>query len=288
MGPPDHEVLRLLRRRPAADPVQAGGGVAAAWAARGAGERVSRARSVLFCDRERRRGRGSGPLPHGRRVLPGPCPGRWSGPCGCRCSGARPGNGRPSGLHGAAFVCYEPGSPLTYGAPRRTPGLTHGTRGTGHDQGHLGGLPRLGGGRPRAVGDPKERCDFTLETAHTGPLARPGGGPPPGARRSPAPGSATCRGRRAAAVQGRDVAAPHRGPVARSAPPPAGLLEDVTGRGPLGDRRRRPARLAGGAGQSRRSGWRGSGCRSAAADVRRIKRSQISVGAGRSRGNHEA
>ncbi len=42
VGPADHEVLRLLRRGPAADPVAAGLGLADARSSRGAGQRVTR------------------------------------------------------------------------------------------------------------------------------------------------------------------------------------------------------------------------------------------------------
>ena len=82
--------------------------------------------------------------------------------------------GRPGGLYGVAFVGYEPGSDLTYSEllvarPVRGPG---------------GATPRIeitdiwvdspasmAGGRA-LWGIPKELCDFTLETSHSGPLSR--------------------------------------------------------------------------------------------------------------------
>lgn len=92
---------------------------------------------------------------------------------------------RPDGLYGAAFVSYEPGSPLTYSEllvarPVRT---GHGRRVS------ILGLSRalsarveisdiwvdspasMAGGRDLwAI--PKSLCDFTLDASHTGPLAR--------------------------------------------------------------------------------------------------------------------
>ena len=62
--------------------------------------------------------------------------------------------GRRDGVYGAAFVSYEPGSELTYSEvlvarPASRP------RPPGGDHRHLGRLPRVGGGRPRALGHPQ-------------------------------------------------------------------------------------------------------------------------------------
>ena len=79
---------------------------------------------------------------------------------------------RPDGLYGAAFVSYEPGSPLTYSEllvarPVRT---GHGRRVSISDI-WVDSPASMAGGRDLwAI--PKELCDFTLDASHTGPLAR--------------------------------------------------------------------------------------------------------------------
>lgn len=78
---------------------------------------------------------------------------------------------RPAGVYGAAFVSYEPGSPLTYSEllvarPLRT---------SGHRRVSITDIwvdspaSRAGGRELWAI--PKEPCDFDLETEHRGPLS---------------------------------------------------------------------------------------------------------------------
>jgi len=80
---------------------------------------------------------------------------------------------RPDGVHGAAFVSYEPGSVLTYSEllvahPVRTD--EHGRRVSISDI-WVDSPESMDGGR-ELWAIPKDLCDFTLETSHTGPLSR--------------------------------------------------------------------------------------------------------------------
>ena len=63
---------------------------------------------------------------------------------------------RPAGVYGAAFVSYGPGSDLTYSELLvARPAKSARPRAPGQHHRHLGGLPRVGRGRPRALGDPE-------------------------------------------------------------------------------------------------------------------------------------
>lgn len=80
---------------------------------------------------------------------------------------------RADGIHGAAFVSYEPGSPLTYSEllvahPVRDE--THGRRVSISDIWVDSPASVAGGRELWAI--PKGLCDFTLDTHHTGPLSR--------------------------------------------------------------------------------------------------------------------
>lgn len=80
---------------------------------------------------------------------------------------------RPAGIYGAAFVSYEPDSPLTYSELlvarlARSPG--HGRCITINDIWVDSPASRSGGRELWAI--PKELCDFRLETSHVGPLSR--------------------------------------------------------------------------------------------------------------------
>jgi acetoacetate decarboxylase len=80
---------------------------------------------------------------------------------------------RPAGLYGAAFVSYEPGSPLTYSellVARPVP--VPGRRGRGVSVTDIwvdSPASRAGGRELWAI--PKELCDFDLDTVHRGPLS---------------------------------------------------------------------------------------------------------------------
>ena len=77
--------------------------------------------------------------------------------------------GRPAGIHGAAFVSYEEGSPLTYSEllVARPSGRS---RVTIEDIWVDSPASMAGGRELWAI--PKELCDFTLDSSHTGPLSR--------------------------------------------------------------------------------------------------------------------
>lgn len=81
--------------------------------------------------------------------------------------------GHPDGVHGAAFVSYEPGSPLTYSellVARPVSSAEHGRRVSISDIWVDSPASRQGGRELWAI--PKGLCDFTLDTSHTGPLSR--------------------------------------------------------------------------------------------------------------------
>jgi len=79
---------------------------------------------------------------------------------------------RPAGVYGAAFVSYEEGSPLTYSeflVARPVATDTAGRRVTITDI-WVDSPASVAGGR-ELWGIPKELCDFSFETSHTGPLS---------------------------------------------------------------------------------------------------------------------
>ena len=78
---------------------------------------------------------------------------------------------RPAGVYGAAFVTYEEGSPLTYRellVARPIATDEHGRRVTITDI-WVDSPESVAGGR-ELWAFPKGLCDFTFDTAHTGPL----------------------------------------------------------------------------------------------------------------------
>ena len=79
---------------------------------------------------------------------------------------------RPDGVYGAAFVNYEPGSPLTYSELLVARPVTsgHGRRVNITDIWVDSPASMAGGRELWAI--PKDLCDFALDTSHTGPLAR--------------------------------------------------------------------------------------------------------------------
>jgi hypothetical protein len=80
---------------------------------------------------------------------------------------------RPAGVYGAAFVSYEEGSPLTYSellVARPVTSEEHGRRVTITDIWVDSPASVAGGRELWAI--PKDLCDFTLESGHTGPLSR--------------------------------------------------------------------------------------------------------------------
>jgi len=77
--------------------------------------------------------------------------------------------GRPRGAYAAAFVSYEPGSPLTYSELLVARHLG-GTRVQVTDIWVDSPASRAGGRELWAI--PKELADFGLDTRHTGPLSR--------------------------------------------------------------------------------------------------------------------
>jgi acetoacetate decarboxylase len=80
---------------------------------------------------------------------------------------------RPAGVYGAAFVRYEEGSPLTYSellVGRAVDSGEHGRRVTITDIWVDSPASVAGGRQLWAI--PKDLCDFTFETSHTGPLSR--------------------------------------------------------------------------------------------------------------------
>ena len=159
---------------------------------------------------------------------------------------------RPAGVYGAAFVSYEEGSPLTYSellVARPISTDEDGRRVTITDIWVDSPASVAGGRELWAI--PKGLCDFTLESAHTGPLTT-------------TEWTARSAARRSRRARFRDVsrAAPrlpfkggtwqpgHRGHRRRGAHrDPPGLLEGAAGPGALGHQPRRPARLAAGARQ---------------------------------------
>lgn len=81
--------------------------------------------------------------------------------------------GRPDGIHGVAFVSYEPGSVLTYSellVAHPVASAEHGRRVSISDI-WVDSPESMEGGR-ELWAIPKDLCDFTLDTGHTGPLAR--------------------------------------------------------------------------------------------------------------------
>jgi hypothetical protein len=80
---------------------------------------------------------------------------------------------RTAGVYGAAFVCYEPGSQLTYSellVARPVRSEAHGRRVEIVDI-WVDSPESLAGGRSLwAI--PKGLCDFTFDTGHTGPWSR--------------------------------------------------------------------------------------------------------------------
>lgn len=82
-------------------------------------------------------------------------------------------DGHPDGIHGAAFVSYEQGSPLTYSellVARPVSSGEHGRAVSISDIWVDSPESRQGGRELWAI--PKGLCDFVLETGHTGPLSR--------------------------------------------------------------------------------------------------------------------
>ena len=79
--------------------------------------------------------------------------------------------GRPRGRYAAAFVSYEPGSPLTYSELLVARWLG-GTRVQVTDIWVDSPVSRAGGRELWAI--PKELADFGLDTRHAGPLSRTG------------------------------------------------------------------------------------------------------------------
>lgn len=80
---------------------------------------------------------------------------------------------RPAGVYGAAFVSYEEGSQLTYSellVARPVTSSEHGRRVSITDIWVDSPASVAGGRELWAI--PKDLCDFTLETSHTGPLSR--------------------------------------------------------------------------------------------------------------------
>ncbi|MCW2792243.1 MAG: hypothetical protein JWO76_1341 [Nocardioides sp.] len=81
--------------------------------------------------------------------------------------------GHADGVHGAAFVSYEPGSPLTYSellVARLVRSPEHDRRVSISDIWVDSPASMRGGRELWAI--PKGLCDFTLDTSHTGPLSR--------------------------------------------------------------------------------------------------------------------
>jgi hypothetical protein len=79
---------------------------------------------------------------------------------------------RPAGIYGAAFVSYEPGSPLTYSellVARLADTDEHGRRVSITDIWVDSPASVAGGRELWAI--PKGLCDFDLDTSHRGPLA---------------------------------------------------------------------------------------------------------------------
>lgn len=79
---------------------------------------------------------------------------------------------RPAGIYGAAFVSYEPGSPLTYSellVARLVPTEHHG-RCVSITDIWVDSPASVAGGR-ELWAIPKGLCDFELETSHRGPVS---------------------------------------------------------------------------------------------------------------------
>ena len=79
---------------------------------------------------------------------------------------------RPAGVYGAAFVSYEPGSVLTYSellVARPVPGEVRGR--VEITDIWVDSPASMAGGR-ELWAIPKGLCDFTLDSAHTGPVSR--------------------------------------------------------------------------------------------------------------------
>jgi acetoacetate decarboxylase len=79
---------------------------------------------------------------------------------------------RPAGVYGAAFVSYEPGSPLTYSellVARPVSTGTHGRRVSITDIWVDSPASVAGGRELWAI--PKDLCDFDLDTVRRGPLS---------------------------------------------------------------------------------------------------------------------
>ena len=96
---------------------------------------------------------------------------------------------RPAGIYGAAFVSYEPGSELTYsellvarpvppeggeerGRRLRVPGSRRASSARVEITDIWVDSPTSMEGGRELWAIPKDLCDFTLETGHTGPLSR--------------------------------------------------------------------------------------------------------------------
>ena len=76
---------------------------------------------------------------------------------------------RPAGIHGAAFVSYEEGSPLTYS--ELLVARPVGGSAVEIEQIWVDSPASMAGGR-ELWAIPKELCDFTLDSSRTGPLSR--------------------------------------------------------------------------------------------------------------------
>ena len=75
---------------------------------------------------------------------------------------------RPAGLYGAAFVSYEPGSPLTYSEVL----VARAVRGRVEITDIWVDSPASMAGGRELWAIPKGLCDFTLDSSHAGPLSR--------------------------------------------------------------------------------------------------------------------
>ena len=152
---------------------------------------------------------------------------------------------RPAGTYGAAFVSYEPGSPLTYSGllvARLVPTEQHGKCVSITDIWVDSPASVAGGRELWAI--PKGLCDFDLETGHRGPLSSTEWTASAG-RRSIASASFTDvqQGDGPDPVQGDHLAAGHRRHRRRGAHRrPPGLVQgaavprsgDFAAEGPLG------------------------------------------------------
>ncbi len=153
---------------------------------------------------------------------------------------------RPAGIYGAAFVSYEEGSPLTYSellVARALPRSEGRGRKVSITDIWVDSPASVAGGR-ELWAIPKGLCDFELDTAHRGPLSSTEWSA--SLERRPIASASfrdVSRVAPAPAVQGRDLAAGAARGRRREGRDPAGVIQGPPGPGPLGLRRRRPARV---------------------------------------------